>query len=271
MKLWPVHILVLRTQLAILQAAPGFVGLREKIQAIASALEEQFAIPAIKAEAELIQAVASDEWWQDVTVPMLETVRRRLRALVKLIPKGQKRIVYTDFADELGDVQIIDLPQVTAGLNMNKFKDKARQFLKEHETHLALQCLRRNQPLTSSDLEELERMLVEAGSTQELIDEARQKSHGLGIFIRSLVGLDREAAAAEFSQFIQGTTATPNQIEFIDLMVQELTQNGVMEAARLFESPFTDVNAQGPLGVFPAATVTQIVRVLEEIRERAAA
>lgn len=51
------------------------------------------AIPAIKAEAELIQAVAGEEWWQDMTVPMLETVRRRRRALVRLIPKGQKRIV----------------------------------------------------------------------------------------------------------------------------------------------------------------------------------
>jgi len=94
---------------------------------------------------------------------------------------------------------------------------------------------------------------LELGTTQELIDEASEKSHGIGIVIRSLVGQDREAAAAEFSQFIQGITATPHQIEFIDLIVQELTQNGVMEAARLFESPFTDVNAQGPLGVFPAA------------------
>lgn len=40
--------LVLRTQLAILQAKPDFKSLREKIQAIASALEEQEAIPAIK-------------------------------------------------------------------------------------------------------------------------------------------------------------------------------------------------------------------------------
>lgn len=112
---------------------------------------------------------------------------------------------------------------------------------------------------------------LELGATQELIDEAGEKSHGIGIVIRSLVGLDREAAAAEFSQFIQGTTATPHQIEFIDLIVQELTQNGVMEAARLFESPFTDVNAQGPLGVFPAAIVSEIVQVLAEIRERAAA
>lgn len=263
--------LVLRAQLSILQATSGFPGLREKIQAIASALEEQMAIPAIKAEMVLIQSVASDDWWEDVTVPMLETVRRRLRALVKLIPKGQKKIVYTDFEDELGESTVIDLPQVTAGLNMSKFREKARQFLKAHESHLSLQRLRRNQPLTQSDLIELEKMLLDAGGTQLLINEAAEKSHGLGIFIRSLVGLDRETAMQAFSALIVGTTATPNQIEFINLIVQELTQNGVMEADRLFESPFTDLNVQGPFGVFPQAMVTQIVQVLTEIRERAAA
>jgi type I restriction enzyme, R subunit len=47
--------LVLRTQLSILQAKPDFAGLRQKIQAIASALEDQSAIPAIKAEIVLIR------------------------------------------------------------------------------------------------------------------------------------------------------------------------------------------------------------------------
>ncbi|MBS0355508.1 MAG: DEAD/DEAH box helicase family protein [Proteobacteria bacterium] len=263
--------LVLRTQLSILQALPAFTGLKEKIQALASALEEQSAIPAINAEMVLIQAVASDEWWEDVTAPMLETVRRRLRALVKLIPKGEKQVVYTNFEDEIGEAATIDLPQVTAGLNMAKFKDKARAFLRAHQSHLSLQRLRRNQPLTPTDLGELEKMLLEAGGSPELINEAREKSHGLGIFVRTLVGLDREAAMQAFSDFIGGTTVTPNQIEFINLVVEELTQNGVMEPARLFESPYTDINAQGPLGVFPPATVTQIVEVLEGVRERAVA
>lgn len=263
--------LCLRVQLSILQAKPDFVALKERIQAIASALEEQASIPAIKEAMVFIQAVASDEWWEGATVPMVETVRRRLRALVKLIPKGQKKIVYTDFEDELGELQTIDLPQVTAGLNMAKFKEKARVFLKAHESHISLQRLRRNQPLTPADLDELEKMLLVAGGSPSLINEAKEQCHGLGIFIRSLVGLDREAAMQAFSEFITGTTTTPNQIEFINLIVQELTQTGVMEPERLFESPFTDLNAQGPLGVFPQAKVTQIVQVLESIRERAAA
>ena len=104
----------------------------------------------------------------------------------------------------------------------------------------------------------------------DLIEEARQQSHGLGIFIRSLVGLDRGAATDALSEFVKGTSANANQIEFIDLMVQYLTENGIMEVDRLYESPFTDINPQGPEGVFPSATVGQLVKVLAEVKLRAA-
>lgn len=263
--------LVLRTQLAILQAKPDFTSLREKIQSIATALEAQMAIPAIKAEMVLIQEVGYDEWWDGVTVPMLEAARRKLRGLIKLIPKQQKKVVYTNFEDELGDEQVIDLPQVTTGLKMGKFKEKARAFLKAHESHLSLQRLRRNQPLTATDLVELEKMLLDAGGDQVLISEAKEQNQSLGIFIRSLVGLDREVAMNAFSEFLQGSTATPNQIEFVNLIVEELTQTGVVAPERLFQSPFTDINAQGPMGVFPPGKVTQLVQVLTLIRERAVA
>lgn len=260
--------LVLRTQLSVLQAKPDFMSLKEKIQAIASALEEQSAIPSIKAAMVFIQAVSGDEWWEDVTVPMLETARRKLRLLVKLIPKGQKKIVYTNFEDTIGEPVPIPLPGVTGGLNMTKFKEKARNFLKAHESHLSLQRLRRNQPLTATDLAELEKMLMDAGGSPELISEAKEKSHGLGIFIRSLVGLEHEVAMQAFNEFINGTTVTPNQIEFINLIIEELTLNGVMKPERLFEQPYTNINATGPVGIFPTAIVTRLIDVLAEYEAR---
>jgi type I restriction enzyme R subunit len=261
--------LVLRAQLSILQARPDFPGLRQTIQGIAEKLEDEMAIPAIKAEAPLIHAVASDEWWQDVTVPMLETARKRLRALVKLLPKGQKKMVYTDFEDVVGEGVVVNLPQVTGGLNMAKFREKARAFLKQHESHLALQRLRRNQALTPTDIAELEKMLVQAGGTQPLLAEVR--SAGLGLFVRSLVGMDREAAMQAFSDLVNGSTMTPEQIEFIELVIEELTQNGVVPPERLFEQPYTNINAQGPTAVFPMAQVMKIKQVLEEIQARAVA
>ncbi len=72
-----------------------------------------------------------------------------------------------------------------------------------------------------------------------------------------------------FSNFIHGTTTTAEQIEFINLVVQELTQAGVMEPDRPFQSPFTDLHGQGPLGVFPPAKVTAMVEVLADIKRRA--
>jgi len=36
---------------------------------------------------------------QDVTTPMLETVRKRIRDLVKLIEKLKRKPIYTDFEE----------------------------------------------------------------------------------------------------------------------------------------------------------------------------
>jgi type I restriction enzyme R subunit len=113
--------------------------------------------------------------------------------------KSQEKIVYTDFEDEMGDSTTIILPGVSSGMSLTKFKDKARQFLKAHEDHLSLQCLRCNQALTASDLNALGQMLVAAGGSAEVIQQATEQSQGLGIFIRSLVGLDRETAKQAFS------------------------------------------------------------------------
>ena len=134
-----------------------------------------------------------------------------------------------------------------------------------------MQRLRRGQALTPTDLVELERMLADAGGTPELVQKAAEDKFGLGIFIRSLVGMEREAVTQAFSEVIAGTRATPDQIEFIEFIVTELTINGVMEAGRLYESPFLDISPQGPEGLFPVAKVDQMAQVLDEIRQRATA
>jgi type I restriction enzyme R subunit len=114
-------------------------------------------------------------------------------------------------------------------------------------------------------------MMVDAGvGTADDIARAKTESLGFRVFIRSLVGLDREAAKQAFGQFLSGGTASANQVEFVSLIVDYLTEHGVMEAARLYESPFTDVSPRGPEGVFSAGQVDELVSVLAEIRERAA-
>ncbi len=227
-------LLILKLQLAVLRSEPSFDRLRDQVRAIAGLLEEKASIPMVRQELALILEIQSDEWWQDVTAPMLETTRRRLRGLVRLIDKHQRRPLYTDFEDEMGGESELGLPGFDTPDSFERFRAKARAFLKEHEDHIAIHKLRTNKALTRSDLDELERMLTASGVGRAVyVEAAKEQSHGLGLFVRSLVGLDREAAKEALAGFLAGKTLGANQIEFVSLIVNHLTEHGVMAASLL--------------------------------------
>ena len=79
------------------------------------------------------------------------------------------------------------------------------------------------------------------------------------------------AANRAFDGFLAGKTLTANQIPFVNLVIDYLTQSGWMSAAQLYESPFTDFSPRGVEGVFNSVQVTQLLSVLDNIRQAAAA
>ena len=264
-------LLMLSLQLALLRGSKRFTKLKSQLLEIASALEEQTAIPGIAAQAVLIEEIQTDAWWEGVTVPLLELVRLRLRDLVQHIEKRKRAIVYSNFADEIGAEVEHDLPQV-GEIDFVRFKAKARGFLRRHEDHITLHKLRQGRPLTATDLAELEKMLVEAGiGGAGDIERARAEGPGFGGFVRSLVGLDRRAVQDAFEEFLADGTASADQIEFVRLVVDHLTEKGAMEPGLLYESPFTDIAPQGPDQVFDEPRVERLFRVIEEINRSAVA
>ena len=263
--------LILQTQLAVLQAEKAFADYKKRIVDLASALEELGHVPMVAAEMAFILEVQTDEFWQDVTSPMLESVRRRLRSLIKLIELKKRPHIFTDFEDEIGGSTEIDLQGVAVGTDMHRFRMKARHFLEEHENHIAIQKVRRNEPLTAQDLAELERIFIKAAvAAPEDLEQVRNDG-GLGIFVRSLVGLDREAAKHAFDKFQCKRALSANQIEFLSMVIDYLTERGVMDPRLLYERPFTDFDAMGVEGVFDNAGVVELIGILEEVRQRAAA
>lgn len=265
-------ILVLKLQLAILRSQSSVEHLQAQVKSLAGLLEEKSAIPLVQAQLPLIHDIQTDEWWQDVTLPMLEVLRKRLRGLVKLIEKQKRQPIYTNFEDVMGDEIVVELPGFTSSDNFEKFRAKARAFLRSHQDNVVIFKLRTNKQLTASDLSELETILAQSGvGAEEDIVRAKQESQGLGLFVRSLVGLDREVAKQELGKFILGQNLNSHQIEFVNMIVDYLTEHGVMDAALLYESPFTDITPQGPDGLFTSSQVEKLISLLEEVYTRAVA
>jgi type I restriction enzyme R subunit len=206
---------------------------------------------------------------------MLESVRRRLRDLVKLIDKRARRPIYSDFEDEMGaeaDVQLSGMQAPRTGIDLERFRAKAQAFLRGHQDDPAIRKLRANDPLTKADLDRLERLLAESGvGGPDEIEQAKEASRGLGLFVRSLVGLEREAAKGALAGFLAGKALRANQIEFVNLVVDHLTEHGFMDAALLYESPFTDVTPRGPDELFSRAQVDELVAAIESVAARACA
>ena len=263
-------LLLYNMQVAHLRAEPRFIRLQKQLRELAALLESKYAIPMVAAELELIRDLLRDEWWQDLTLVMLEEVRRRLRGLVGLIETASKDPLYTNFTDELGELKEQDATLLLTSDAFLQFRLRAREFLKAHEDHLTMQRLRRNQPLTSTDLDELQQFLISHGiGDEKVIARAAEECQGFGLFIRSLVGLDRTAGKELFADYLAEGTHTVTQIRFINEIIDELTSKGSMSSARLYEPPFSDLAPTGPEDLFTATEAEKLFDLLSLIRERA--
>jgi type I restriction enzyme R subunit len=263
---------ILRAQVGALNAGTGFTPAKKRIQAIARRLGEQRAIPAIAAHLELIDAIAGEEWWTDVTVPMLELARIRLRSLVSLIDSSERKLVYTDFEDTVVESEEAQLTLLSQAVDRARFQEKALAFLRIHEDDVVIFKLRHGHQLTALDLAELERIMVDSGGFSSAeIASAAATANGLGLFVRSLVGMDRVAAADALSAFAGGSVLTGNQFVFVNMIIEQLTQRGTVEPSLLYSAPFTDVAPTGPNELFTSAQLTALIESLRRINSSAVA
>jgi type I restriction enzyme R subunit len=266
--------LILSLQLALVEKTPNFESLKNKIKDIASSLEEKTSIPKVNEQLELILEIQTDRYWQDVTLPMLENVRKKFRGLISsLDKKGAQEIVYTNFEDSIGMAVAVNISPYEGESGFKQYKLKVEKFLNENLNHLCIHKLRNNIPITPTDIEDLENILF---SSQELESKDKfERIYGhqdqLGVFIRKLVGLDREAAKNSFAGYLTGTKFNANQIRFIDQVINYLTQNGTLNPRQLYEPPFTDLNTEGLDGIFGNEDATGIIETINNINKNAVA
>jgi type I restriction enzyme, R subunit len=244
----------LRMQLAVAERdMGGFERHRKRVVEIAMLLEEKSAIPAVTAQLACLASIQESGFWEHIGLNALEDLRLRLRGLVPFLDKRTRKVVYTDFQDEIRgvrDEQAIVLPKMSGA----QYEKRVKEYLKNHLDHIVIHRLRTNQRLTPTDLQGLEQTLVEIGEGdgETLLRGllARSESPSLVHFVRSMVGMDRAAAQALFSELLSNRSLTAPQIRFVEMVIDQLTARGVMDASALYEPPFNDVHAGGPDALF---------------------
>lgn len=163
----------------------------------------------------------------------------------------------------------INEPQI----NSNKgalYRKRVESFIRDHKFHITISKLSTNLPITAEELKLLEDMLFDGGERGTKEDFVKEFGEApLGVFIRSIVGLDAKAAQDAFAEFLQAGNLRANQMTFIQTIITYLTKNGTVQPAMLFEPPFTDINDQGLMGVFDDGASHKIVSIVEGINGNA--
>ena len=265
-------LIILSLQVSLLEQSETQLGYQQAIRAMAENLVDKQAIPDVAKQMELLLAIQTDTWWEDVTLPMLEDVRVRLRGLAKFVDANkQNETIYTNFEDDLIGEDEAEYNIVKPDPGLQDYRVRVEKYIREHEDHITIRRLKNNEPISSVDIAALEDMLFEK---DQIIPRHQYEEiyagKPLGLLVRSIVGLERNAAKRVFAEFMAQSPLTPDQISFLNEIIERLVKNGLMNPNDLFEPPFTNYHDTGLPGVMGDELAKEVVSLVKDVEKRAA-
>lgn len=233
---------------------------------ISNKLKKQSNIPQVNSKIATIKAISDESYWKDIDALQLEHLRVEIRNLIKFLSEETRGTVYTSLEDSITAVS--ESPEIYESRSFDKeaYKVKMEQFIKENQYDLAIDKIRKNIKVTREDLDHIEKFLFEQGSmgSKEVFKEVYGEKP-LGEFIRSVVGLDKVEAKNAFSRLVNFASLNTHQIQFMDLIIEYFSVNGVMEVKQLFNPPFSDIYAGGMIKLFDNEIALKIADTVKEI------
>lgn len=261
-------LMMLKLQLANLLMLAVEKKYQENLINIAEELGRKYTIPQVLRSQETIEQLKNPDFYKGISQKKMDEIREEIRELVQYLEQKGRNPIYTDITDS--EVTITAGEPMTTAFGHGIYKRRVESFIRENKHQLTISKLSTNQPITGDELQQLEGILFdgeERGSKEEFVAEFGEQP--LGQFVRSILGLDVEAAQQAFADFLHVGNLRADQMTFINNIITYLTKNGTIDKRMLFEPPFTNVNDQGLLGVFDDADAGKIIRIIDGINENA--
>lgn len=249
-------LLVTRMQIAVLNGTASLDDL--KIEFYERLDRLQMHLNPVRERADVIKRAKSEAFWTNISAADLETVRRPLREIIHYREKDSTGGIPPKVIDVSEDVANIVTARRSTSLrtvDMKAYKLLVEAELKKHfETNPVLRKIRAGEPVSHEDLQSLVSLVLTQNphvSLKDLNEFFQSTALPLDITIRAIVGLDPEAVEKKFAEFVMKYPAlTAKQTRFLALLQNHIIKFGFITIDRLYDKPFTVVDADGPEGIF---------------------
>lgn len=262
-------LLIARMQLAVLRGSGEIADLKIELIDRLSAL--QMHLNPVREKAETIKRVKSDAFWVDVTVADLEEARLHLREIMHHRAKGGSKGVppkVIDVTEDVGQMQFARRSASLKSVDMKAYQQIIEAELKKHfETNPVLKKIRAGEAVSDREIDSLVSLILtqHPDVRREHLEEFFSETAGpLYIAIRMIVGMDPDAVREKFTSFVQKhPKLSAKQTRFLALLQNHITRYGTIEVERLYDDPFTVVDADGPDGIFQdEADLTDLISIV---------
>lgn len=262
-------LLIYNLQLSKIQNSRRLQTYIEQAINIAEGLSKKDTIQAVLNKMPVIKKATQYDFWNIAGVVDIDKVREELRDLMYCLDREEQQTFYTNYKDSI-DGEMVEFDIINTSTKMEGYKRRVEKFIRENASHIAIYKLKNNISITNEDIIALEEIMFEGGDLGTKADFEREYGQQpLGVFIRSIVGLDRKAVNDAFNYFLQSGNLNASQIRFIDSIIDYLTEKGIIEPEKLFEPPFTEINEQGVLGVFDEVKAEELINIIRNINDHA--
>ena len=213
----------------------------------------------------MIERVVDGQILDDANLLDMESIRKKLRSLIRFIVVGKgRRDVITHLDDPV--TQVVYGVEADIGEDFEDYKLKVERYLKDYADTLVIHKLRNNQPMTEFEFEQLERIFThDLGNAEDYA-----KAYGdtpFGLLVRRLVHLDQDAAMDAFADFLNDQSLNEQQISFVKRVVSYVVENGYMEPKALNQPPFD--RPRSFMQIFNTEQQMALVTVIKSIKDNA--
>ena len=253
---YALDLLIARMQNAVLRNSGQIADLKIELMDRLAAL--QMHLNPVREKADVIKRVKSDEFWKGVSVLALEEVRQPLREIMHHHERGSgtplpPKIV--DITEDESGLQYSRRSTSIRSVDMKAYRQVVEAELKKHfENNPTLRKIRAGEPVSGADIKALVSLVLTQSpnaSRDVLAEFFSSTAEPLEFAIREIIGMEPKAVADRFSEFARKhPKLTAKQTRFLGLLQNHIARFGTITVDRLYEQPFTVVDADGLDGVF---------------------